>query len=151
MTGHVGPWRLWDGEREWAVPALTADQRRLSPRGIVNHAMLIERITSGWRPEDWPPEPSQTPLREEAPSKPPRVVFFLYFSTAHDAEQARASLAGDGFDVTVDVTVKHPQPWLVEAARLLDVDGLDNTDEHMQLVAARHGGEYDGHEIVLRP
>ena len=42
---------LWDGEREWRVGSLTAEQRRLPIRGIINDTLLTERILSGWRSE----------------------------------------------------------------------------------------------------
>ena len=50
-TGKVANWWLWDGENEWMVGSLTAEQRRLSIRGVWNDTFLIERIESGWSPE----------------------------------------------------------------------------------------------------
>lgn len=50
-TGKVTDWWLWDGENEWKVGALTADQRKLPIRGVWNDTLLVERIQSGWRPE----------------------------------------------------------------------------------------------------
>lgn len=53
-THKVGVWWLWDGEKEWRVGELTAEQRRLSIRGVWNDTLLIERIESGWTPETDP-------------------------------------------------------------------------------------------------
>ncbi|MCL2656094.1 MAG: hypothetical protein FWD62_01525 [Betaproteobacteria bacterium] len=53
-TRKVGVWRLWDGEKEWRVGRLTAEQRRLSIRGVWNDILLIERIESEWTPETDP-------------------------------------------------------------------------------------------------
>lgn len=50
-TRKVGVWWLWDGEKEWRVGDLTAEQRKLSIRGVWNDTLLIERIESGWTPE----------------------------------------------------------------------------------------------------
>jgi hypothetical protein len=50
-TGKVGVWWLWDGEREWPISELTAEQRKLSIRGVWNDTILVERIESGWTPE----------------------------------------------------------------------------------------------------
>lgn len=50
-TGKVANWWLWDGENEWMVGSLTAEQRRLSILGVWNDTFLIERIESGWSPE----------------------------------------------------------------------------------------------------
>lgn len=50
-TRKVGVWWLWDGEREWRIGELTAEQRSLSIRGVWNDTLLIERIEAGWTPE----------------------------------------------------------------------------------------------------
>ncbi|MGR9355874.1 hypothetical protein [Rhizobium leguminosarum] len=50
-TRKVGAWWLWDGEKEWRIGQLTAEQRHLSIRGVWNDTLLIERIESGWTPE----------------------------------------------------------------------------------------------------
>jgi hypothetical protein len=50
-TRKVNVWWLWDGEREWRVGEITAEQRRLSIRGVWNDTLLVERIESGWTPE----------------------------------------------------------------------------------------------------
>ncbi|QKK15043.1 hypothetical protein [Rhizobium indicum] len=53
-TQRVGVWWLWDGEKEWRIGQLTAEQRHLSIRGVWNDTLLIERIESGWTPETDP-------------------------------------------------------------------------------------------------
>jgi hypothetical protein len=53
-AGMANVWWLWDGEKEWRVGELTAEQRRLSIRGVWNDTLLIERIESGWTPETDP-------------------------------------------------------------------------------------------------
>jgi hypothetical protein len=53
-TGRVKVWWLWDGEKEWRVGELTAEQRRLPILGVWNDTLLIERIESGWTPETHP-------------------------------------------------------------------------------------------------
>jgi hypothetical protein len=50
-TRRVDVWWLWDGDNEWKVGDLNAEQRKLSIRGIWNDTLLMERIESGWRPE----------------------------------------------------------------------------------------------------
>jgi hypothetical protein len=50
--GHVSSWKLWDGEKEWSVGTLTSEQKRLSIRSILNAALIVERIETGWRPEN---------------------------------------------------------------------------------------------------
>jgi hypothetical protein len=48
---------LWDGQREWRVESLSRQQLRdYPPRGIPNDTMLIERIISGWKHQDEPPD-----------------------------------------------------------------------------------------------
>jgi hypothetical protein len=51
-TNRVSNWWLWDGEKEWRVGVLTAEQRKLPIRGVWNHEFLVDRISEGWRPEN---------------------------------------------------------------------------------------------------
>jgi len=51
VTRKIHNWTIWDGQSSTRVGALTADQRKLSLRGIWNDTLLIERLESGWRPE----------------------------------------------------------------------------------------------------
>lgn len=53
-TRKVSVWWLWDGEKEWRVGELTAEQRRLPIRGVWNDTLLVERLESGWTPETDP-------------------------------------------------------------------------------------------------
>jgi hypothetical protein len=49
---RVGIWFLWDDEREWRVPHLSAQQlREYPPSGIINDTLLVERIVLHWRHE----------------------------------------------------------------------------------------------------
>ena len=50
-TRKVDQWWLWDGEKEWPIGSLTAEQRRLPIRGCWNDTFLIDRIEEGWTPE----------------------------------------------------------------------------------------------------
>lgn len=53
-TRKVGAWWLWNGEDEWRVGELTAEQRKFPIRGVWNDTLLIERVESGWTPETDP-------------------------------------------------------------------------------------------------
>jgi len=53
-TKKVASWWLWDGQREWQVGDLTAEERKLPIRGVVNDTLLIQRIEEGWLPEKDP-------------------------------------------------------------------------------------------------
>lgn len=50
----VALWWFWDGEREWAVGQITSEQRKMPLRAVWNATMLIERIETGWTPQDDP-------------------------------------------------------------------------------------------------
>ncbi|KKQ94781.1 MAG: hypothetical protein UT18_C0007G0037 [candidate division CPR2 bacterium GW2011_GWC2_39_10] len=50
--GKVVSWWLWDGEKEWKIGNLTPEQRKLPIREVINDTLLIERIESGWKPEE---------------------------------------------------------------------------------------------------
>ena len=53
-TKKVSVWWFWDGEREWRVGNITPEQRSMPIVGVWNVAFLVERIESGWRPENDP-------------------------------------------------------------------------------------------------
>jgi hypothetical protein len=50
-SGKVSSWWLYDGEREWRIGELTAEQRKLPIRQTVNDTLLVDMIESGWTPE----------------------------------------------------------------------------------------------------
>lgn len=54
---HVSRYHLlWDGQREWRVESLSTEQlREYPPLSIPNDTLLVERILTGWRHEDDPP------------------------------------------------------------------------------------------------
>lgn len=54
ITGKVGTWWLWDGEKEWRVGTLASEQRKLPILGVWNDTMLVKRIETGWTPETDP-------------------------------------------------------------------------------------------------
>lgn len=53
QDGMWGPWWLWDGEKEWKIGELQPGMNALPPRAIINDTLLVERIVSAWRHEDW--------------------------------------------------------------------------------------------------
>jgi len=50
--GRVVDWWLWDGEKLWRAGKLNDQMRSLSIAELVNDTLLVERLESGWRPED---------------------------------------------------------------------------------------------------
>ena len=51
--GKVQDWWLRDGKKEWCIDRkLTHEEKKLSPSAIWNDTLLIERISSNWKPED---------------------------------------------------------------------------------------------------
>lgn len=53
QDGRWGPWWLWDGHKEWKIGQLQPGMEALPPRAVINDTLLIERIVSGWRHENW--------------------------------------------------------------------------------------------------
>ena len=53
-TRKVAVWWFWDGEKEWRVGSLTEEQKKMPILGCWNDTLLIERLLSGWRPENDP-------------------------------------------------------------------------------------------------
>ena len=52
LTGKVSNWWLWDGENEWLVGKLNAEQEKYPMREAINDTLLKERVKSGWRSTD---------------------------------------------------------------------------------------------------
>ena len=52
-TKRVAVWWLWDGEREWRVNDLEPGQELLPIRQLITPPILIDRIETGWRSENW--------------------------------------------------------------------------------------------------
>ena len=48
VTKQMGPWWLWDGEKEWRVGNLTPEQLKYPKLGVWNAALIVERIESDW-------------------------------------------------------------------------------------------------------
>jgi hypothetical protein len=49
-TGKVLDWWLWDGEKSWKIGNLTAEEKRLPIKEVINDTLLVERIQEGWTP-----------------------------------------------------------------------------------------------------
>lgn len=50
--GKIDSWWFWDGEKEWFVGHITDEQKKMPMRGIWGENILINRIESGWLPEN---------------------------------------------------------------------------------------------------
>jgi hypothetical protein len=53
-TKKVAVWWFWDGQKEWKVGAITAEQRKMPIAAVWNDTMLVERIEGGWTPSNDP-------------------------------------------------------------------------------------------------
>ncbi len=54
VTKKVRDWWLWDGNKEWMVGKLNAEQRAYPIRGIWNDTLFKERMNSSWTVEQDP-------------------------------------------------------------------------------------------------
>ncbi|MCG9968492.1 hypothetical protein L9W92_10555 [Pelotomaculum terephthalicicum JT] len=54
-NGNLICWYIveYDTWRRVIIKELTKDQKKLSPWGIWNDTLLIERLAEGWTPEEW--------------------------------------------------------------------------------------------------
>lgn len=50
LTQKVETWWFWDGEKEWMVGSITAEQRKMPILGIWNGGLLKSKIEAGWTP-----------------------------------------------------------------------------------------------------
>ncbi|SFR51167.1 hypothetical protein SAMN04488073_2574 [Marinobacter gudaonensis] len=53
LTKRIERWSLWDGEKSWQIGVPNKDEAKISPLAGWNHALLVHRISNGWRPEMW--------------------------------------------------------------------------------------------------
>ena len=51
ITKQVKNWWFWDGEESWPMGSLTAEQRKMPIRMVVNHEALVTMLASGWTAE----------------------------------------------------------------------------------------------------
>lgn len=51
QSKKIDRWELWDGEHLWPIGVPSADEAKISPLGIWNHALLVDRISNRWSPE----------------------------------------------------------------------------------------------------
>jgi hypothetical protein len=68
---------------------------------------------------------------------------WFYFPTEERANDAADELKQHGFLTGVD---PREDEWLMRAAKSVDVDDLLDRHDSMEMVAERHGGQYDGGE-----
>jgi hypothetical protein len=158
---RAGTWDADSGEESWYVVTdegerhvgrLTAELRKLSPADIVNHKSLVDRITSGWAPEDWPPEGYLDDGGGEAAGSGPRepllTAFYSYLPSERAAQQVARGLRAEQLDVEVSET-REGDSWLVLARSEADPDDRELLEEAIAAVVAQAGGEYDGHEVEV--
>ena len=69
------------------------------------------------------------------------AVFFLRFPSAAAAEEVRAVLEEDGFEVEVE---QEPAHWLVHAHGRIRPDSFDVAERSLESLAAVWGGRYAG-------
>jgi len=52
--GKVATWWFWNGDDEWKVGSLSAEERRYPLREFWSYPLLVEKIETGWTPETDP-------------------------------------------------------------------------------------------------
>ena len=161
---RAGSWDADSGEESWFVVTdegerhvgrLTPELRKLSPADMVNHKSLVDRIASGWTPEDWPPEGYLDSTGGEEvgsgsgdPDEPLPTTFYSYLPSEQAAQQVARALRAEQLDVEVSET-REGGAWLVLARSEAGADDRELLDEAIAAVVAQAGGEYDGHEVEL--
>ncbi len=157
--------------KEIVRETLTEDERRLPMAEIWNHAFLLNRIASGWRPSqeragagkdehvcgDRKPEAvGDEPASDDKPEKqlcgirPQPVQHYLYFPNESTARSVASELKERGFDVTCRLG-GDLENWLLLVTRRQkqSQQEFEKTVEFLENLAAQHHGEYDGWETEL--
>jgi hypothetical protein len=142
-AGEVAVWWLWDGERQWRAERSTDELRHLPLEEIINHALLVERLESGWTSADFPGPPVASGKREVGPAG---SRFFLYFPDERSAARAADELARAGYDAGPPVRETGEEQWRIVAERRAHDGDIFAIDDELDALATRLGGEYDGSE-----
>jgi hypothetical protein len=160
---RAGSWDADSGEESWYVVTdevsrhvgrLTPELRRLSTADMVNHKTLLDRITSGWSPQDWPPEGYLDRGGEDddaasvEPDSPLPTAFYAYLPSEQAAQRVARQLRGEKLDVVVSET-REGGAWRVLARAESDAEDREMLEEAIAAVVEQAGGEYDGHEVEL--
>jgi hypothetical protein len=143
-------WRVWDGESSGQAAELSPALSRLSIQAIWNHAMLISKLESHWRP--WANDRKDTPSAElpkavhAIPPASARVEHSLTFATKRAATSALDAILERG--LTARVERVDTGSWIVTVSHAIDLD-LDRFEVSlaMQAIAEVSGGAYDGWEV----
>jgi len=161
-SGKVLNWSLWDGERQWRVGSLTAEQKGFSIVQIWNDTLLTERIAEGWSPELVDSEGTSvhtvqtskqngeegTPNRLD-PKSSPTFSHYLYFPTESGARNVAEALESDAFLVVVRPGADGVN-WLVLASRSIPSSGsIEDERVKLEKLAESFEGEYDGWETSI--
>lgn len=171
MAGRAINWWLWDGNDYRPVDTLSKEQRKLSIAAYWSHDVLVERIATGWSPEDEeeaagpPPQHEETPLAQGTASPEQqaleqmgrqgwdlsatyRLTHYLYFGRKRLAARAAEDLRRRGWTVEVNRSVGEDD-WLVLASHetVMSEDELLRLRDELEALAASIGGEYDGWEV----
>jgi hypothetical protein len=161
--GPSSPWIIMaeDGS-EYLRQVLSEEELLLPIETIWNHALLLEEIESGYRPELDGAPGQNVPVPPEGSSQDALLLndiegislegtksHFLYFAKRRDATAAATALRGRGF-ICQEERVPDDKSWLVRA-REPESPPADDADlsEVVEAIATAHGGEYDGWEIAL--
>jgi hypothetical protein len=152
----VTTWLICDGTQEDVRTELSPEEKRLFIAAIWNHAFLVDRLVTEWRPEQ---EPSEAAAVESPPDRgepqtssgaavPGRLSHYLYFPTQKASKAVAAELRQRGFEVE-NRRGADGKSWLVLASHTQeDPEQLQTVRDDLEQLAQRHSGEYDGWELA---
>lgn len=176
--GRVLNWWLWDGKQSWYIGDLKPEHHKLPIQGTWNDTLLIERIVSGWKPEDdlgqvsLPEDrsenkvPSPQPTTDE--SSPDQLALEqlalagsrmdsshqfkhdLYFAQRSNTEEAADEPRKESFRVEVERSWDD-RSWLVLAFHRIEpvAEIVERYRGFLEDLAGSFGGKYDGWEAAM--
>jgi hypothetical protein len=148
--GRTVNWIVHDehGDR-YPQTALSEDEQALPIGMIWNHALLVNRLEEGWRPEF--EKTMRAAQDDDLDASPPEtdsmsVQHYLYVPVAGDAKNLARTLRTKGFAVEVRRSADGKQ-WLVLATHeMASGEEMDPTRDLLEALVRPIGGEYDGWE-----
>jgi hypothetical protein len=161
-TWRMGGLPKPDKSRRWKIVGptesrwtdeLTEEEYRIPVVGVWNHEFLLERVRSGWKPED---EAKRiVHRRADAGSETVQrlpVRHFLYFPTNESAVKVIAELRNSFYTYQLQAPDEKEQCLLLvsHTVRQATTDMIE-AEERLDELARNHGGRYDGNEVQVRP
>jgi hypothetical protein len=143
-SGRITSWLLLTPNGQQVKAGLSKHEKHYPVRAIWNDALLVERVSHGWHPEEDEDAATEDLPDDSASSPKEGTQHYFYFPGAEQARHAVEELVRMGMTAISRPSADESR-WLVLATDTAhrEHDGLR---DRMERLAGLHDGEYDGWE-----